>query len=302
MGRFGSAITATLLLLGASLLHAQATDPVFRVDVDLVRLLITVKDGHGRLVGSLQKDDFHIADSGVPQSIAVFERQTEQPLSVALLVDTSGSTAKDLKYSVQSASRFLRALVREGNPRDALALFSFNHDVTLRTSFTRNPLRVERALDHLQAEAGTSLYDALILASETLSERTGRKVIVVVTDGGDTTSYRSYHDALRAVHGIDAVIFSIVVVPITNDAGRNVGGENALTSLSRGTGGQVFFPSVGPALDAAFTGILEALRTQYLVGYYPSALPPSADSFRKVTITLKDHGLQPFARDGYYGK
>ncbi|MEZ5353003.1 MAG: VWA domain-containing protein [Bryobacteraceae bacterium] len=291
-----------LSLLAASVAFAQSTEPVFRVDVDLVRLLVTVKDADGRLVGGLDKSDFLIADDGVAQDVAVFERHTEQPLSVALLVDTSGSTAKDLKYSVQSASRFLRALVGEGNPRDALALFTFNHDVTLRTSFTRNPSRVERALDHLQAEAGTSLYDALILASDTLTGREGRKVIVVVTDGGDTTSYRSYQDALRAVHAVDAVIYSIVVVPITNDAGRNVGGENALITLSRGTGGQTFFPSVGPALDAAFTGILEALRTQYLIGYYPKPQPPASGAFRKVAIALKQGGLRPFARDGYYGR
>ncbi|MEZ5400770.1 MAG: VWA domain-containing protein [Bryobacteraceae bacterium] len=302
MGRLGQ--TGFALTLGAALLAAQAQkpDPVFRVDVDLVRLLVTVKNEQGQLVGSLGKDDFRVSDSDVPQDIAVFERQTEQPLSIALLVDTSGSTAKDLKYSVESAGRFLRALVREGNPRDALALFSFNHEVALRTSFTRNAKRVDQALDRLAAEAGTSLYDALILASDMLEERDGRKVIVVITDGGDTTSYRSYQDALRAVHDVDAVIYSIVVVPVTNDAGRNTGGENALITLSRSTGGQVFFPSVGPALDAAFKDILEALRTQYMIGYYPKNLPHMPAGFRKVRIELQKDGLQAFGRDGYYGR
>jgi Ca-activated chloride channel family protein len=294
--------TIAPLLLLAVAAAGQNTDPVFRVDVNLVRLLVTVKNAQGQLVGGLQKPDFRVFDSGIEQEIAIFERQTEQPLSVALLVDTSGSTAKDLKYSIQSAGRFLKALVREGNPSDALALFSFNHDVALRASFTRSPRRIERALDELHAEAGTSLYDALILASEALEHRQGRRVIVVITDGGDTTSYRSYQDALRSVHGIDAIIYSIVVVPITNAAGRNTGGEHALTTLSRSTGGQVFFPSIGPALDAAFTGILEALRTQYLIGYYPRNLPPSTEVFRKIRVELQQADLQPFTRDRYYGR
>jgi Ca-activated chloride channel family protein len=241
-----------------------------------------------------------VTDSGVPQQISVFERQTEVPLSIALLIDTSGSTAKDLRYEIESASRFVKALVREGNPNDSLALYSFNHDVTLQSGFTRRPERIQKALTNLKAEAGTSMYDAIILASDGLTQRAGRRVLVVVTDGGDTTSYRGYHDALRAAHDIDAVLYAIVVIPITNDAGRNTGGENALTQISRSTGGRAFFPSTGPTLDKAFSDILRDLRTQYLLGYYPKALPASQDPFRRVSVTLTRADLRASTRAGYY--
>ena len=94
---------------------------------------------------------------------------------------------------------------------------------------------------------------------------------------------------------------AIVVIPITNDAGRNTGGENALTQISRSTGGRAFFPSAGPTLDRALSEILHDLRTQYLLGYYPKNLPPSPDRFRRVGVTLSRPDLQASTRDGYYG-
>jgi Ca-activated chloride channel family protein len=123
---------------------------------------------------------------------------------------------------------------------------------------------------------------------------------VVVSDGGDPTSARSYHDALRALHRADAVMYSIVVVPIPSDAGRNIGGEHALISLSQSTGGRVFYPTVGPALDAAFDEILRDLRTQYLLGYYPRNLPPAKGGFRPVAVRLVNAELRAFTRSGYY--
>jgi Ca-activated chloride channel homolog len=289
---------ATGLLPGQTAKDAAVT---FRVDVNLVRLLVNVRDPSGQLVGGLEKSDFTVHDSGVPQQIAVFERQTELPLSIALMIDTSGSTAKDLKYEVESASRFVKALIREGNPKDSIALYSFNHEVRMQSNFTRSPQRIQKALPHLRAEAGTSLYDAIILGSEGLTEREGRRVMVVVTDGGDTTSFRNYHEALRAAHDAGAILYALVVVPITNDAGRNTGGENALTQISRSTGGRAFFPSPGPTLDRAFTDILRDLRTQYLLGYYPRNQPVSKDRFRRVSVTLARPDLRASTRDGYYG-
>ena len=105
---------------------AQPQDSVIRVNVRLVRMLVTVKDANGQLIGSLNKADFTIFDNGVKQDIAVFERQTEQPLSVAVLVDTSASTGIELHYELDSVSKFLRALLGKGNPDDTVALYSFN--------------------------------------------------------------------------------------------------------------------------------------------------------------------------------
>src|SRR5260370_27419208 len=208
---------------------AFAQQPTFRVDVSLVRILASVKDNAGRLVGTLEKGDFKIYDNGAPQQVAVFERRTEQPLLVTLLIDNSGSTAKDLKYELESVNRFLRALFAEGNPKDALALYTFNYEIRKLTHFTRNSATLERALRGLRSEAGTSLYDAIWLASGELENREGRKVILVVTDGGDTTSTKDFHAALKAAQLADAVIYSILVMPITNDARRNICGDNSPT-------------------------------------------------------------------------
>jgi Ca-activated chloride channel family protein len=291
------AVAATVLPRIAS---SQQPETIFRTNVRMVRLLVTVKDGDGRLIGSLEKGDFEIRDSGVTQDVSAFEHHTEQPLSIALVVDTSASTAKDLKYEITSGSRFLKAITREGNPKDALSLYSFNHDVTQQAGFTRNPVRIEKALATLKAEAGTSMYDAICFAADALEDRDGRRVIVVISDGNDTTSVRTYHEALRAAHRADAVVYGIVVVPITNDAGRSIGGEHALITMSQSTGGRVFFPSVGPALDAAFDQILKDLRTQYLLAYYPKNLPEIKGGFRPIQVILKSAELRAFTRGGYY--
>ena len=285
------------LLAVSSLLFAQ--DPLIRVDVNLVRIIATVKNPAGELIGSLTADDFEIADNGVPQTVAVFERHTQQPLSVALLVDTSGSTAKDLKSEVESVGRFLRAFFAEGNPEDRIAIFTFNYEVRGST-FTRNRAGLERSLRGLKGQAGTAVYDAILLASEALEEREGRKVIVVVTDGSDTASRTDFHGALKAAHLADAVMYPIVVIPITNDAGRSIGGENALITMAERTGGRAFFPNV-PALDTAFLDILRDLRTQYLLGFYPKDVPPSDNPFHRLNVRVRRPGLQALARNGYYG-
>jgi Ca-activated chloride channel family protein len=293
-----------LLLAGALclLVPARSQDPVIRVNVRLVRLLATVKNTAGQLIGSLNKSDFTVYDNGARQDIALFERQTEQPLSVAVLVDTSASTGIELKYELDSVGRFLRALFREGNPDDAAALYSFNWQVSLLSSYTRRILRLEQRLKQLKSEGGTSLYDAIYLAAQDLDGREGRHVMIVVTDGGDTTSTKDFHAALDAAQRADSILYPVLVVPIRNEAGRNVGGENALTTLASGTGGRVFLPTVGTELDNAFSDILRELRTQYLIGYYPKDMPLTKDRFHKVQLKLNSPSLRVFTRSGYYGE
>ena len=289
-----------LAWLGAAALLWPQDSAVFRVNVRLVRLLVTAKNAAGRLIGSLDKDDFSVLDGGVGQSITVFERHTEQPLSVSLLVDTSASTGKDLHYEIDSVLRFLKALFGEGNPMDAAALYSFNWQVSLESSFTRRLPRLEQGLKGLKGEGGTSLYDALYLASRDMEGRDGRHVVVVVTDGGDTTSTSDFHKALEAMQRAEIVLYPIVVIPINNPAGRNTGGEHSLITMSERTGGHVFTPDLGVALDAAFTGILRELRTQYLIGYYPKDVPASKNRFHTVGVKLRDPALRVVTRSGYY--
>jgi Ca-activated chloride channel homolog len=298
----GTAMRPVFLLLSAVAFSSAQDDAVFRSDVQLVRILATVKDQSGALVGSLEKEDFEVRDNGIPQRISFFERQTDQPLSVAVLIDNSGSTAKDLKYETESVTRFLGALLREGNPEDAVALYSFNWQIVKQNGFTRNVAAVEKSLRALRGEAGTALYDAILLASRDIEDRRGRKVLVIVTDGGDTTSHSDFQRAAEAAQLADAVIYPVVVIPITNDAGRNVGGENALTTLALRTGGRVSAASLGAALDQSFDQIIRDLRTQYLLAFYPRGVPPAKDRFHLLDITLSKPELQVKARSGYYGE
>ena len=286
----------------ATLAFAQDADQVIRVDVRLVRVLTTVRDATGALLGTLGKEDFSVLDNGAPQTLSVFERRTEQPLSVALMVDTSGSTASNLKYETDSMVRFLRALFAEGNLEDSVALYSFNYQVTKETPFARNQGRLEQRLRALHGEAGTALYDAIYLAAGELDRRKGRRVMLIVTDGGDTFSSKQYKDALEAAQLADAVIYPVLVVPISAAVGRNTGGEHALTTLARGTGGRVFEPTLGSALDGAFADILKELRTQYLLGYYPHDTPLTKDRFHHLEVRVNRPGLQVISRNGYYGE
>jgi len=288
----------TLVLAGAALSQTN----VFKVDVQLVRVLATVKDFNGKLIANLNQQDFQVTDNGVPQQVAVFEHHSETPLSIAFMVDTSGSTAKDLKYEVTSATRFLHSLFREGNTEDRVSLYSFNWEVVEQRGYTRNLASLERAMKNFKAEAGTSMYDSIRFGSRSLEERDGRHVMVMVTDGGDTVSATTYPQALADLHRADAVFYAILVMPITNDAGRNIGGENALTTLAESTGGKVFAPAVGPALDAAFDEILRELRTQYLIGYYPKNVPLTKNRFHTIQVSTKQKDLRVVTRNGYYGE
>jgi Ca-activated chloride channel family protein len=283
------------LLLGLAL-GAQTT---FRHDVTLVRLLVSVKDQAGEVVGKMSKEEFEVLDCGVKQEVAVFERQTVQPLSVSVLVDASGSTLKDIHYETTSISKFFRALIKEGNPGDMAALYSFNYDVTRLHVFTRDLNHLVTQLGKIKPTAGTSLYDAVHFAGHDLQGREGRHVMVIVSDGGDTTSHYKFQDAVESAQKADAVIYGIIVVPITNDAGRNIGGEHTLMYFGSNTGGRVFYPSVAD-LDKAFAEILLDLRTQYMLGYYPKDLPKDAPRFHLVGVRVKRPDLRVSTRSGYY--
>ena len=278
---FRSLVRAFPLLLLPVLLPSQ--DTVIRVDVNLVHVIATVRNQSGELVGALNKGDFEILDNGVRQEIAVFARQTDQPLSVALMIDTSGSTAKDLKFELESAARFLHVLLSEGNPEDSVALYSFNYDIEEQQSFTHNyraiEARLKSMLKNLKGEAGTSLYDAIFFGGARPGEPRRPQ------GHRDHDRRRRHHQlagsqqALEAAQLADAVIYPLVVMPITNDAGRNIGGEHALAFMAERTGGRTFLPAGSEQLDKAFADLLNELRTQYVLGFYPHGAPLTKDRF-----------------------
>ncbi|HUB80820.1 MAG TPA: VWA domain-containing protein [Bryobacteraceae bacterium] len=295
LGLIPAALVAAVALLGQEA-------AVFRDNVTQVHVIASVKNAKGDLVGALQKSDFRIFDNGAEQEIRVFERQSAVPLSIALLIDVSGSTAKDLKYETDSATKFLKVLLSEGNPEDAGGLFTFDSDVTEVKHFTHNFASLENALKYVHGSGGTSLYDAIYFAAHDLEDRAGRKVIVIISDGGNTTSTMPIDRCLKAAQFADAIIYPVVVVPITNPAGRNTGGEHALIFMAEGTGGRTFFPSAAGELDQAFADIINELRTQYFMAFYPHNVPLTQNPFHKLEVKVNRPDLRVSARNGYYGE
>jgi Ca-activated chloride channel family protein len=286
-------------LLCCPLLLAQES-PTIRVDVRLIRIFANVKDRNGQLVGGLERGDFRVFDNGVEQEIAVFERTTSQALRIFVLLDISASVAKDLKYETGAALRFARAVIGEGNPEDSIGLITFNHNVNLAAGFTRRIARLEHAIGDIRTGAGTSLYDAVYLAGEEMEGRDGRKVIVLVSDGGDTASFKKFNDAMVAAQRAQAAVYPILVTPILNDPGRNVGGENAMQLMAERTGGRVLLPGSFEQLSKSFDEILRDLRTQYSLAYYPRGVSSKGNPFHQLDIQVRREGLKVQARTGYY--
>jgi Ca-activated chloride channel family protein len=265
----------------------------------LVNVFVTALDQQGAPIGSLTQDNFKLTEDGLPQKIAVFSRESELPLSIVMAIDVSLSTKKDLKLELESARRFARSILR---PIDGLSLFQFSEVVDELVPFTADLRRIDRGIDRVRQGSATALYDALYLGAEALEKRQGRKVMVVITDGGDTVSSTTYREAVRAAQQAEAIVYSIIVVPIQADAGRDVGGEHALTELSRETGGKHYYATSMEMLDRAFRQISEELRTQYLLAYYPSRRLADSD-FRRIEVKIvgsDDQTLKARHRAGYY--
>jgi Ca-activated chloride channel family protein len=279
-------------------LFAQDDKPL-QLDVKLVSIFVNVTDKTGAIVGGLTQDDFKVFEDGRPQKIAHFERQSEMPLNLTLAIDTSSSTFKDRGIEQQAAKKFVHALIR---PQDRMSVIQFNTYVDELTGFTNNIALLDRGLEHMRGAGGTALYDAIYLGSRGLGRREGRKVLVLVSDGGDTVKGTSYEDALEQALRNEAMIYSIIDVPIEASAGRDVGGEHAMITLAEQTGGKSFYAFEG-GLDKAFQNVSEDLRTQYMIGYYPRSQEPGRE-FHRIEITIPRAAPNSFNirhKTGYYG-
>ncbi len=284
---------------GESKAGAEPT-PTLRVEVKLVNVFTSVTDGNGALVGGLSREDFAVSEDGVSQRIAVFERQTDLPLNLVLAIDTSGSVRKDLDQERDAAKHFVRALVR---PEDEISLLEFATEVRQVVGFTNHAKEIENGLNHLQMGAATALYEAIDRASRSLARRDGRKVLVLVSDGGDTADTVSYAQALEQALRGEVMVYSLIDVPVEASAGRDTGGEHALITLAEQTGGRYFYVDQG-GLKGAFARVSEDLRTQYLIGYYPTSSAPGV-SFHRIQITVPRGDGKTYEiryRTGYYGE
>jgi Ca-activated chloride channel family protein len=292
---------AAILVFATSLAaFAQDQNSTIKVDVKLVNVFVTVTDDRGSPVAGLKKENFSLKEDGKEQKIAVFDKESALPLSIVLALDTSLSTRKDLPLELASAKRFAHAILR---PVDALALYEFSEVVNEITPFTSDLKRIDNAVDRIRLGSATALYDALYLGAQALDPRQGRKVMVVITDGGDTVSKVDYKEAVRSAQEAEAIVYSIIVVPVEASAGRDTGGEHALVTLSEETGGKYFYATSVPQLEDAFRKISDELRTQYLLAYYPSQR--FADSeFRRLEVKVggipADSAYRVRHRSGYY--
>src|ERR1700688_2925015 len=272
-----------------------------RVDVNLVNVFVTVTDAHGSPIGGLTKENFTLKEDNYLQTIKVFDKESALPLSIALAIGTSLSTRHDLPLEQASAKRFAHDIMR---PVDALCVYGFSEVVNESTrGYTSDLKRIDDGIDHIRVGAATALYDAIYLASRALEHRQGRKVIVLITDGGDTVSKVDYKEAVRAAEEAEAIVYSIIIVPIESSAGRETGGEHALIQLSDDTGGKYYYATSTGDLDEAFRKISDELRTQYLLAYYPSQRT-SFSEFRHIDVKIA--GVSEAAayrvrhRAGYY--
>lgn len=273
--------------------------PPIRVNVKLVNVFVNVTDANGAPVGGLTKDNFMLSEDGRPQKIAVFDRESAVPLQIVLAIDTSGTVHKDMSIEEHAAREFVHALLR---PVDQLDLMEFASDVREVVPFTNNLHQIDNGLERLRPGEATALYDTIFLASQSLAGRPGRKVLVLITDGDDTVKGVDYPRALEAALRSEVLVYSIIDVPIASDAGRDTGGEHALITLSQDTGGKHYYAE-SSELESAFQKVSEDLRTQYLLGYYPSGHSTSPD-FRTISVALtgvvgaSDYSLRH--RTGYY--
>jgi Ca-activated chloride channel homolog len=291
----------------------KESEETIRINSDLVNV-VTIA---GRPPGAsldLKPEDFEILEDGVPQEISNFAREADQPLKMVMLFDTSLSIEHVLDFERRAAARFFERVIR---PQDRAAVFSVSTDVVVLQEFTNKVPLLIGATRQLQALGATSLYDGIYLAADYLKAARGRRVIVMVSDGGDTTSNKSLLEALAQSQKSDAMIFAVFTGnPWPSQNLRDLAAERALETLTRETGGAVLKPRLTPfkngsrhdeetdeislkELEVAFDSLAEQLRTQYVLGFY-STNEKRDGSFRKLSVRIKKPGYIARARTGYY--
>jgi Ca-activated chloride channel homolog len=255
-----------------------------RVTVNLVNVLASVLDEHNRPAPDLPREAFQVFEEGVEQKIEIFEQETEQPLDLALMIDSSLSAHKEIAFEEEAAARFVRQVL---HPGDRLSVFAISEDVTQLVAYTDDVNRLQGALHRIPNGSGTSIYDGLLLGSRTL-ERRGedrRRVIILVTDAGETTSTSDFDAARKGAVRSGSLLYTIVIRPVKNESGRNTAGEHALDTITDTMGGAMFYPDTVQELDPIFDRINRELRTQYRLAYYPNPRGP-ANTYRSIQVKV----------------
>jgi Ca-activated chloride channel family protein len=272
---------------GQSRSSAQSAPPqgTIRVDVSLVNVLASVMDKNNRPAADLMRDQFEIYEEGKLQKIEVFEAETQQPLDLVLMMDTSLSEISDLSIESEAAANFISQVVRPG---DRAAIFEFADRVTQLSDFSDNIRQLQTAVHRVSAGDGTALYDAVYLGSEALASGPSgrRRAIVLITDAGETTSRADFETARRAALRTESLLYTIVVRPVKSEGGRNTAGEHAMETIADSTGGAIYYPREMTELGSMFDQINRELRTQYRLGFYPQPRPVQG-VYRNIEVRVK---------------
>ena len=296
---------SVLTLLAGMVLSAfparMESQDTLKVNVDLVNVQFSVTDRRGRFIPGLKREDFVLEEDGKRQEILHFARENELPLTIGMLVDTSPSVRPVFEEEKDTAESFLQSILK---PNDLAFVIGFDRSVTLVQDFTDRPRLLKSAIDDLQIGGGTSVYDAVYLAcKEKLTHEAGRKTIILISDGEDTTSKTKFFEALVAAHQSDTVIYSI-----SNSSrgfygrGGTFGGggdPGTLRKFSEETGGATFFVERPGSFQKIFDEIAQELRSQYSLGYI-STNPNKDGKFRQIKIVPRDSIYMVRARKGYY--
>jgi VWFA-related protein len=305
------ALISRRALILAPLWRAHAQDVTFSTDVNLVELQATVRDKTGRFVKGLAKDDFLLQEDGRPQTILHFSQESNQPLKIGLLVDTSRSQVRVLEPERKASFTFLDQVLRAD---DSAFVLHFDIHVGLLQGFTSSREALAKALDALEIprRASTLLFDAVLQASEDLMKRqSGRKAFILLSDGGDFGSKASLQTAIEYAERADTLIYSIVFAasPLRLILPANVAlgeiqaarGRNTMRKLADETGGRYFEVSRNNSISQIYSEIEEEMRNQYTIAYTSDSTDRNK-GYRKISLATADKNLTVRTRPGYYPK
>lgn len=293
-----------------------------KVNVEVVQLFFNVKDKHGALIPNLNKESFDLSEDGHPQVIKYFKAESDLPLTLGMLIDSSGSQQRVLEMEKQVGASFLENILRQ---KDEAFVISFDVDITLLQDFTNSVSRLRHGLNEARINTGgvscsggpigpqgpipcsstgprgTALYDAVYLAShDEFSHEVGRKAMILLTDGEDQGSKLKIKDAIEAAQKADAICYVLLIADRGFYGIGGYSGDSEMRKMSQETGGRVIEVGNKPdKLQKAFDQISEELRSQYNIGYVPTNNVRDG-SFRKVEIKPKDSSHKVQARSGYY--
>jgi len=293
-----------------------------KLNVDLVNVFFTVKDKSGNLVSHLTEGDCAVSEDNQAQTLKSFVAETQQPLTLGILLDTSNSQARVLPFEQDAGSQFIERVLQ---PKDEAFLLSFDVDINLLQDYTNNPHQLARAMRKTDINSGSSnhaagipgagggtipsigkpkgtlLYDAVYMAAEQkMNQETGRKALILLTDGEDAGSRTKINEAIAAAQKSNVMVYSILITDRSFYASIGYSGYSAMKKMTEETGGRLIdVGNNGKKLEAAFQQIAEELRTQYIASYTPMNAKMDG-SFRALSVQCGGDGTKVQVRKGYF--